>query len=168
MHHLNNPMVNDVAQFLTRFGLSTWYLIITVSLFIVTTFWIKRPAVSGASLFIFLAVVIPGLTCDIFKVILGRARPTELFHHHIYGFQFLQFKASMWSFPSGHSTTIAGVMMGLTLLFPRFWAPFLSFTALVALSRVVVTAHYLSDVMVGSYLGALMVIYLYQNLVKSP
>lgn len=166
MHHLTNPYLLDTAQLLTSLGLGSGYLIVTALLLIVTTFWIKRPRISACSLFLFLSVALPGIVCDIAKIILGRSRPIELFHHHLYGFHFLQFRATMWSFPSGHSTTIMGIMMALSLLFPRFWMGFLTLAVTVALSRVVVTAHFVSDVMIGCYLGALMVIYLYQFLVK--
>ena len=49
--------------------------------------------------------------------------------------------------------TIFAISMGLTILYPRFGIIFLLVALLVGLSRIILIAHYPSDVVFGAYLG---------------
>ena len=60
----------------------------------------------------------------------------------------------VFSFPSGHSTTAFAVALSLGSFFPEILPALLVLAANVAVSRVIVGMHFLSDVMVGSGLGA--------------
>ena len=106
-------------------------------------------------LFLWLCLMVPYAICLVFKIALGRARPELLFDHQLYGFYGLHFKALYWSFPSGHTTTIISLTCGLIILFPRYMYGFLSLGLMVALTRILLTNHYLSDVMTTSYLTIL-------------
>jgi membrane-associated phospholipid phosphatase len=57
------------------------------------------------------------------------------------------------SFPSGHAATAFAAAVAVGLLYPRLRKPLLALAALVALSRVYLGVHYLTDVVVGSLLG---------------
>ncbi len=61
-----------------------------------------------------------------------------------------------WSFPSGHSMNAFAVGSVLALAFPGLLAPILLVAASIAASRVVLGLHFLSDVVVGSLLGAML------------
>jgi membrane-associated phospholipid phosphatase len=71
---------------------------------------------------------------------------------HYYGFYGFETDAHFWSLPSGHTTTIMGVVLGFGILFPRYFYPLLVLGFSVALSRVLLTHHYLSDVFFTFYL----------------
>jgi len=58
-----------------------------------------------------------------------------------------------FSFPSGHAMHAAACSLILASYYPSLAAPVLLFTLLVALSRVVLGLHYLSDVAVGMAIG---------------
>jgi len=60
----------------------------------------------------------------------------------------------VFSFPSGHSTTAFAVAVSLGSFFPEILPVMLLLAANVAVSRVVVGMHLLTDVLVGSGLGA--------------
>ena len=107
------------------------------------------------SAYVFAAVGSTGLAADLLKIVFGRARPKLLFLDGYYGFQPLAFHADYWSLPSGHATTAGAVGMALFMLWPRYWPFYLGFAAFVAISRVIITVHYLSDALFGLYLGAL-------------
>lgn len=61
-----------------------------------------------------------------------------------------------FSFPSGHSTTAFAVALSLGSFYPEIMPLLLLLAANVAISRVVVGMHFLSDVVVGSGTGALL------------
>jgi membrane-associated phospholipid phosphatase len=104
--------------------------------------------------FLFLAIAVPGLFTDIVKRI-GRARPFVTGTADPFAFSWFDFRAAYASFPSGHATTAFAAALAFGALWPKL-RPFLwAYAAVIAFSRVVVTAHYPSDVAGGAMLGAL-------------
>ncbi|MCK5022593.1 MAG: phosphatase PAP2 family protein [Candidatus Aenigmarchaeota archaeon] len=71
------------------------------------------------------------------------------------------------SFPSGHSAVIFAVFTAFHICIKRKWfMPFFGVPALVALSRYALEVHYVSDIVVGSIIGAtvpLLVLKLYEK-----
>ncbi|MCA0403974.1 MAG: phosphatase PAP2 family protein [Proteobacteria bacterium] len=145
---LNFPLLN----YITHLGLGGFYL---PSFLILALFfrYRKDKAWENRFWFLFMAVFIPGMICVFLKVILGRARPVLLFSDDLYGFFGLHFKAIYWSFPSGHTTTIMSAAFALSVIFPRFFYLFMTLGLMVSSSRILLTSHYLSDVLVAAYLS---------------
>ena len=86
------------------------------------------------------------------KRVFCRTRPSDIEPHcwaHIV-------TRDKFSFPSGHSTTAFAVAVSLGSFYPEIMPVLLVLAANVALSRVVVGMHFLSDVLVGSGMGALL------------
>ncbi|MDP9128554.1 MAG: phosphatase PAP2 family protein [Pseudomonadota bacterium] len=115
-----------------------------------------RLAHIGAWIFLlFVYVSVSGLVTDMIKPLLGRARPVELKEHGIYAFAPLTFDARWNSLPSGHATTAFTLAFALAGFFPRARYPLFAGGALLALSRVIINAHYLSDVVAGAAIAFL-------------
>jgi membrane-associated phospholipid phosphatase len=103
---------------------------------------------------VFLAVLAgSGLLVTVLKHLIGRTRPVWLFREDIYTATPLAFQSAANSFPSGHSQTIWAVMTMLMAMYPRHWPTWVALGAAVAASRLFVTVHYLSDVLMGSFIG---------------
>jgi membrane-associated phospholipid phosphatase len=103
--------------------------------------------------FVFLAVALPSLFTTLVKRLIGRARPLR---GDGSDFTFVPFGSGIdfTSLPSGHSTTAFAAAVALGALFPRARILFWTYACLIALSRVVITTHYPSDVIAGVIVGA--------------
>ena len=161
--HSNLFGLHTFFEWITLFGKGTYYLIGFLGAFLFFRFVYKNERLANTFLFLWIAILMAALACDVLKIILARARPVEFFTHGIYGFQFFKWQYAFGSFPSGHATVIAAIMMGLGCFKPRYCWLFLLMILLIASSRVFLTAHYLSDVLAGFYLSTLCVSILFNK-----
>jgi undecaprenyl-diphosphatase len=105
--------------------------------------------------FIFIGVGLPGLVAALLKRIIGRGRPELYDSIGSLGFQNIFNAYPYQSFPSGHATTALGMAFVVGFLSPRWFPAFLAFGLGIAASRVIVGAHYPTDVLAGMVLGTL-------------
>lgn len=143
----------DFFQIVTRLGVSTWYLVFSFALFLFFRFVRKNDLLSKRCLFIFLCVGASGLVTDLLKMLFGRCRPKVFFLNGLYGFQFFRTGYDFTSFPSGHATTVGALTAALWLLYPRYGIVYAVLAVLALASRVIVEAHFVSDVIAGAYVG---------------
>ena len=151
-------------HWITEFGESAWVLVPALVLWLVgligwaltRAYWWRWSlrAVSALSMFTFAAVGIPGLAAAILKRVFGRARPVWLDTEGVFAFRFFEpFRWDFQSFPSGHATTSLAFALAMVILFGRkAWWVFIP-AVLIALSRVVIQMHFLSDIVFGGLLG---------------
>ena len=150
--HDGGPTFQTAMAFVTAFGLGGPYLILTAAAVLVC--WVGgRTLAAQRAAYVFLVVAASGLFVDIIKPVFGRVRPSLLFSDHLYGFTGIGAHANHWSFPSGHSATVAALAYALSLLYPRLMPAWIAAALLVAFSRLALDQHYLSDVIAGLYFG---------------
>lgn len=104
---------------------------------------------------IILAIGAGGLMVNLAKRMIGRARPKHFDELGAFGFEPFSFSSSFASFPSGHATTTGSALMLALIFFPKWRVSLIVAAAIFALSRVVLGAHYMSDVVLGVGLGAM-------------
>jgi membrane-associated phospholipid phosphatase len=162
-HRLDAGLWHSVWKGITRAGQSEWYLVGGLLLF--AGLRRRNRRISSTGFLLFSTVAVSGLTADVLKFILGRARPKLFLQQGIYGFDLFgwHLEHAWQSFPSGHSATALSAALSLSLLFPRFRPAFIAAAMLIAASRVVLCQHYLSDVVAGSALGVATFALLYQR-----
>ena len=83
------------------------------------------------------------------KRVFRRQRPCEIEPHcwaHI-------LPPDQFSFPSGHSITAFSIALALGHYYPVVQAPLVLIAASIALSRIILGMHYLSDVVAGAVIG---------------
>ena len=169
--HALDPAITGFFIHVTRLGKSTAYLVTFGVLFLLLypASKIKRwqeyhrrlRKYALCFLFLFISIAASGLLTDFLKVIFARYRPVMLYEAGKYGFTFFKFSpASMLSFPSGHANTIFAFMTALYLIVPRYRFVYFTIAVLVAASRVIIGAHFPSDVIAGAYLGVVTTLYL--------
>ncbi|WP_319532085.1 phosphatase PAP2 family protein [uncultured Cohaesibacter sp.] len=105
-------------------------------------------------LYVFLAVAGSGISNNIIKMAIGRARPRYFDQFGATHFDAPGFSSGFQSFPSGHSATAGAMAIIFILLFPRLKWLWLACAFWIGVSRVVVGAHYPSDVVAGLAYGA--------------
>src|SRR3954462_838855 len=89
----------------------------------------------------------------VIKLVLGRRRPRDDMEMGLYGFQPLAFNLDYNSFPSGHALTICCVAVIFTCVWPMWWPIWFSVAFLLGVTRALLTAHFLSDVLIGGGIG---------------
>jgi membrane-associated phospholipid phosphatase len=162
-------------DFLTEFGEGIYWILPPWTIYLFYRFFPELPLGLLAPLyrnardrmymaaFVGLTAFWSGLIVNILKLIFARYRPVEFFEHGNYGLTWFDHGYRLASFPSGHSTTAIGVAMALSLLFPRYWLPSMIIGIMVLLSRVVLTEHYLSDTVMGGFIGVVTALYIYER-----
>lgn len=99
------------------------------------------------------SLVVGSAVLHLIKLVLGRRRPRDDMEMGLYGFMPLAFNLDYNSFPSGHALTICCVAVIFTCVWP-IWAPlWFAVAALLAVTRALLTAHFLSDVLIGAGIG---------------
>jgi membrane-associated phospholipid phosphatase len=111
--------------------------------------------VSGYSLALLASFVVASVVLHTIKIFLGRRRPRDEFEHGLYGFRFFTWELQYDSFPSGHSMTILCVAVVLSAILPALAPLWLAAATGLALTRAMLTAHFLSDVFIGAAIGLL-------------
>jgi len=144
----------------TALGISTWYLVGSLALFVFFRFGFRKQAYAREALFFFAAIAVSGIISNIIRFVAGRYRPEMLFAKGLYGFQFFEIDSFAVSFPSGHTTTAFAIAVSLSLFKKKYWPLFIFFALMIGASRLVITAHYLSDVIVGAHIGVMTVLFL--------
>jgi membrane-associated phospholipid phosphatase len=86
------------------------------------------------------------------KLATGRARPSVKTEAHWNG---PRYSSKYHAFPSGHTASSTAFFVALFLKRKKIGAPLLLIPVLIALSRMVVGAHYLSDVTFAAILGVI-------------
>ena len=103
--------------------------------------------------FLIAVLAVSGLASQIIKHLFGRARPSLIDMVGPFHFDMLALKSTYASMPSGHAVTAFAMAVSLGWMAPRLRWPLLGLALLIAVSRVVISAHYPSDVIAGAGLG---------------
>jgi membrane-associated phospholipid phosphatase len=103
--------------------------------------------------FLFTAIAVPSLFVTIVKRMIGRARPMVGGSLDPFLFSPFAWHPAYAGLPSGHATTAFAVLVAFGTLWPRARTVLLIYALLIAVSRVIVNAHYPSDVFAGALVG---------------
>jgi undecaprenyl-diphosphatase len=114
----------------------------------VAAFWLGDEATRHFVLLTAVATSVAGLQTTALKFLTRRGRPREMTG-------FYSTKYDRHSFPSGHATRVACLATVFSRQFPCWAIVFYASALFVALCRVALGIHYISDVLVGLAVGFL-------------
>ncbi|NIO69757.1 MAG: phosphatase PAP2 family protein [Anaerolineae bacterium] len=119
-----------------------WFVIAIIA------FWLGDEATRHVVLLTAVATSVAGLLTTALKFLTRRGRPREMTG-------FYSTKYDRYSFPSGHATRVACLATVFSHQFPCWAVVFYASALFVALCRVALGIHYISDVLVGLAVGFL-------------
>lgn len=155
------PAVNQVFRTIGRLGKSDMYIIAALIVYIVSLIGLHRgwlcPLKAGfdrlarCAMLVVATMAIGGLITLVLKKVVARARPEVLIEQGYYGLVEPLTKGGAYnSFPSSHTLTAFGVAAAIGEIAPRWRVPALLVATLVAVSRLINRAHFLTDVLAAA------------------
>jgi membrane-associated phospholipid phosphatase len=145
---------------ITDFGKSNWFLVPIGGLIVLAAILATPAAGRIANLvltslivrltYVFIAIALPGLFVTIVKRLIGRLRPSEL---GPYVYAPGSWSPAYASMPSGHATTAVAAAIAIGALWPKARVPMWIYAALILASRVIIQAHFVSDVLAAAFVG---------------
>jgi undecaprenyl-diphosphatase len=103
--------------------------------------------------FLFFAVLVPVLTGEVIKWIVGRGRPFVGGEANAFNFVHFAGTEAYASFPSAHAITSAALAFAVSSVWPKAKGVMIVYALLIAGSRLVLLAHHPSDVVAGAVIG---------------
>jgi membrane-associated phospholipid phosphatase len=103
--------------------------------------------------FLFFAVLVPVLTGEVIKWIVGRGRPFVGGEANAFNFAHFAGIEAYASFPSAHAITSAALAFAVSAVWPQARGAMIVYAVLIAGSRLVLLAHHPSDVVAGALIG---------------
>jgi membrane-associated phospholipid phosphatase len=101
------------------------------------------------------------------KYIFGRTTTREWLHKpELYGFHWFQGVGSYAGFPSGHMAVFTAFSASLWRFYPRYRVIYVMMLLSLAVALIATNYHFLSDVIVGAYLGVIIELCIYKTLIR--
>ncbi len=161
---VNGIFLKEFFSEITKLGSSSWYFSITIIGFVI--FYINnklqiiktKSAKNIYNFFIssFVYILTVGIITQIIKHVVGRPRPNHTDFENVFSFKYFSLESNFHSFPSGHSSTIFIVCFILVSVAPKLRYFFYFLASVVAFSRVVVGAHFFTDIVAGAILALIL------------
>ena len=155
--------VVDFNRAITDFGTFAWMIYASATLLLIA-FVVQRASgratvrqrartARNLSAYFLLTIGTASVLVHGLKLVIGRARPDLLAEYGAYSLTPFTGDNLFESFPSGHSTAAGAFFGAFAMLTPQLRPLFLILALMIGISRVIVGAHYPSDVAAGLLLG---------------
>ena len=149
-------------EFLSEYPFSR-YIIAALILGAALFLYLRDKSIGRAKIFFFMGAVVVSsrLVTAVLKIVFDRSRPFVFLNDR----SIHDFFSGGDSFPSGHATNYFSFFLPLIVLVPRYKWVLIILPTFIALQRVVVNEHYLSDVLAGILIASIMTL-LFQRIFK--
>jgi undecaprenyl-diphosphatase len=158
-----DPRLIRVFEVITKAGESGWLFALSILTLVYALFRQSQAQsrrmrtryglLASQALYFFAVQAVSGILSQVAKHLVGRARPKLIDTLGPQHFDLFSVKAVLASFPSGHTTSVIAAAAALSFFMPRRAVLFFALALPVAASRLIIGAHYPSDVLGGVFLG---------------
>lgn len=138
---------------MTDLGLGEIYFSIAIGTYVTAKFLFKNDYYRKWSLNFFICLLTSGITLQLAKHIVGRQRPLQTVDFNPFVFQPFNFDWYFHSMPSGHSQVIFCAAALFSVAFPKWKWLWFVFATFIAFTRIATQQHWLSDAIIGAYIG---------------
>ena len=147
----SSPELKRVMRIVSRVG--DWPAhMIAGAILLAIAFTVGSKAWMRIFLAMLIALALAGLTTRAIKIATGRARPSVKTESRWNG---PQLSSKYQAFPSGHTASSTAFFVALFFARKKIGGPLLLIPILIALSRMILGAHYLSDVTLAAIIGVI-------------
>jgi len=150
------------VRILTDFGKDAYVLYLLMAILVVValaspllreTNRARLLRIGAQGQYLFLAVLFPVLVTELVKWVAGRGRPFVGGKANPFNFVPFAGTEAYFSFPSSHAVTGFALAFAVSAIWPRAWPWMFVYAVLIAASRLVLLAHFPSDVVAGALVG---------------
>ena len=158
--HWRGPVLDGVVRTINPIGNGVTLLVACAALAVLAR-WLGRSRLHDAACLAAAAFMSAGLVEYTLKHLVDRPRP--LAGRLIAGLPAPSLGLEIDSFPSGHATSVFAVATVFGAYYPALRVPLYLLAAAIALGRVYLVRHYVSDILAGAALGIVCAAYLYRH-----
>jgi undecaprenyl-diphosphatase len=150
------------VRIVTRFGTAAYVLwLLAIAMAVIAVVSPLRRGTARTRLlafgtqvqFVFFAVLVPVLTGEVIKWVVGRGRPFVGGEANAFNFRHFAGTESYASLPSAHAITSVALAFAVAALWPRARVAMAAYALLIIATRLVLLAHHPSDVVAGTVVG---------------
>ncbi len=110
------------------------------------------------------SIILSGFVCHVFKYILGVSRPKYFFLQGYERLNFFNIEHKVNAMPSGHTQAAFTIAILFLIYFRKYYILIFIIAFLMGISRIFMSMHFPSDLIIGAYIGLLFPVILYKNL----
>lgn len=148
--------ISTLASLISQVASPKVWAVLTLIVTVICIIRYLRKKTSDKLYVMSLSLILTIIVAGVLKVLLARYRPEMLLFKDQYGFHFLSFKKAYNSMPSGHTTLSFAGLLAIANFFEKKYITIIAavIATVVAISRVIVLDHYVSDVILSAYIGS--------------
>ena len=154
-YSLSQTCIYKIAKFIGGISEPTLWAALFLVLAVISSVCFIRHHHYKKLYIVTLSLFIAILVATFLKYALARYRPMLFLEQDRYGFHGFSIQSHFNSFPSGHAALAFAGLLSFSDAFNKksLTITLIIVACIIAISRIVVTQHYLSDVLAGSYIG---------------
>ncbi len=143
-----NDDINYIFQYITRLGDAVYAIPLVMSIFIGAYYRYPQSRLHSVEGFCktIMTMLMGTIVINLGKSVIGRSRPKLFQEFGAYHFKPFNMQYEYLSFPSGHTMTFGLLAFSMALIFPKYRFLWYASAVLVGISRIILGAHYTSDV----------------------